>query len=131
MTGVRWVYSLFYIMIGVQTLAILAGLAEKPDFGLSPENAAFQDALTATGFVIPIMGITFSIAGSLMLFRRTAPLGIVLLAPFVVVILFTHLMLNGSPVWGITHAALLAVFAWQFRAAYAPLWGSEVESHNQ
>lgn len=57
-----------------------------------------------------------------MIFNRTAPLGIVLLAPFVVVILFTHLMLNGSSLFGILLASLLGVFAWQFREAYRPMW---------
>lgn len=57
-----------------------------------------------------------------MLFNRTAPLGIVLLAPFIVVILFTHLMLNGNPPFGILLAVLLGLFAWQFRDAYQPMW---------
>ena len=130
LNGIRWIYSLFYIMIGVQTLLVLAGVVAKPDFGMSPENSAFQDALAATGFVVPIMAGSFVVAGMLMLFRQTAPLGIVLLAPFVVVILFTHLMLNGSPVWGVAHAVLLSVFAWEFRTAFASLWSFGAEGND-
>ena len=126
-TATRWLYALFYIMIGIQALAVLAGVTAMPDYGLSPENAAFQNALNQTGFITPIMGLSYVISGSLMLFSRTAPLGIVLLAPFVVVILFTHLMLNGSPAWGMMHAVLLALFAWQHRTAYLPLWNYEIE----
>jgi hypothetical protein len=59
-----------------------------------------------------------------MLFTRTAPMGIVLSTPFVVVILFTHLMLNGSPLFRILMAAIMVLFAWQFRDAYQPMWRS-------
>lgn len=121
-TAIRWVYSLFYIAMGVQALLVLAGLSSKPDFRISLQNAAFQNALEATGFIVPILAMTYLLAGGLMIFKRTAPLGIVLLAPFVLVILLTHLMLNGNPVWGIMHAGLLLLFAWQFRSAYSPLW---------
>lgn len=93
-----------------------------PNFQISPQNAAFQEALKSTGFIVPIMALAYVVSGGLMLFRRTAPLGIVLLAPFVLVILFTHLFLNGRPAWGIMHAAFLVIFAWQFRSAFVPLW---------
>lgn len=121
-TAIRWVYSLFYIAMGVQALLVLAGLSSIPDFRISLQNAAFQNALEATGFIVPILAMTYLLAGGLMIFKRTAPLGIVLLAPCVLVILLTHLMLNGNPVWGIMHAGLLLLFAWQFRSAYSPLW---------
>jgi hypothetical protein len=121
-TGMRWFYALFYITMGVLTFLFLAGLISMPNFEISPQNAVFQEALKSTGFIVPIMALTYVVSGGLMLFRRTAPLGIVLLAPFVLVILFTHLFLNGRPAWGIMHACLLLLFAWQFRSAFVPLW---------
>ncbi len=129
--GIRWIYSIFYILIGLQTLSVLIGFSSKPDFSLSPENAAFQNALDATGFIVPIMAIAYIASGTLMLFRRTAPLGIVILAPLVVVILFTHVMLNGNPIWGVIHASLLLWFAWQFREAYVPLWSQRTDEYNK
>lgn len=51
-----------------------------------------------------------------------ALLGMVLLTPFVVGIFFTHLLLDGSVIWGTAHLALLVLLAWQFRSAYRPLW---------
>ena len=119
---VRYLFAAFYVLIGIQTALALLGIIPMPDFDLSPRNAAFQAALGETGFIVPIMALVFVASGVLMFFQRTAPLGIVLLAPFVVVIFFTHLMLDGSPIWGTTHLALLALFAWQFRSAYRPLW---------
>ena len=99
-----------------------AGVLPKMDYSGSPEIVAFEDAIFSTGFIGPIMAVTYFSSGILMLFNRTAPLGIVLLAPFVLVILFTHLMLNGNPPFGIFIAFLLGVFAWQFRDAYRPMW---------
>ena len=101
---------------------MLAGILPASEFPGSPETKAFTEAIFATGFIGPIMSVTYVVSGILMIYTRTAPLGIVLLAPFIVVILFTHLMLDGSPVFGILLAALLGLFAWQFRDAYKPMW---------
>jgi hypothetical protein len=115
-------YAAFFFLIGAHSLLMLAGILPASEFPGSPETKAFTEAIFATGFIGPIMSVIYVGSGILMIFNRTAPLGIVLLAPFVVVILFTHLMLNGNPVFGILLAALLGLFAWQFREAYQPMW---------
>jgi hypothetical protein len=63
----------------------------------------------------------FVLGGSALLSSRTAPLGIVILAPSVVVIFFYHLLLGGSPAWGTFWAAGLLLLAWRFRDAFAGL----------
>ena len=125
---VRWIYAAFFFLIGAQALLASAGILPASEFPGSPETKAFTNAIFATGFIGPIMSVTYVASGILMLFNRTAPLGIVLLAPFIVVILFTHLMLNGNPPFGILLAALLGIFAWQFREAYQPMWNYHIES---
>ena len=114
-------FNIFFL-IGAHSLLMYAGILPKMDYSGSPEIVAFEEAIFSTGFIGPIMAITYFSSGILMLFNRTAPLGLVLLAPFVVAILFTHLMLNGIPLLGILIAALWALFAWQFRKAYQPMW---------
>jgi len=131
LTITRWIYSLFFFLIGAQALLVSAGILPHSDYPGSPESKAFTDAIFSTGFIGPIMSITYVSSGILMFFKRTAPLGIVLLTPFVVVILFTHLMLNGTPVLGILIASLLGLFAWQFRSAYQPMWNYQKESPNE
>lgn len=123
----RWVYSVFFFLIGAHALLVSAGILPHSEYPGSPESKAFAEAVFSTGFIGPIMSITYVASGILMLFKRTAPLGIVLLVPFVVVILFTHLMLNGNPVFGIILASLLGLFAWQFRKAYQPMWNYQDE----
>ena len=121
-TGIRWIYALFFFAIGAQALLVYAGILPKSEYPSSPESKEFTEAIFATGFIGPIMSITYFVSGILMIFNRTAPLGLVLLAPFIVVILFTHLMLNGSPPFGILMASLWLLFAWRFRSAYQPMW---------
>ena len=81
----RWLYGGYFIytavMIG-RALWIGGKGVQQP----TPEAKAFYDALYATGFLYPLMGITFGIGGLALLLHRTAPLGLVLLAPSVAVI---------------------------------------------
>lgn len=118
----RWIYATFFLLIGAQALLVYAGVLPKSEYPGSPESKEFTEAIFATGFIGPIMSITYFVSGILMIFNRTTPLGLVLLAPFIVVILFTHLMLNGSPAFGILMASLWVVFAWHFRKAYQLMW---------
>jgi hypothetical protein len=68
------------------------------------------------------MGITFGVGGLALILHRTAPLGLVLLAPSVGVIFLFHLMLTGSVVWGTEWALGLVLLAWHYRSAYTALW---------
>jgi hypothetical protein len=128
---IRRIYAIFYVISGILIFSFLACLTPMPELGISAENAAFQSALHATGFVVPIMATCYVASGLLMLFERTAALGIVILGPFVVVILFTHLMLNGRPIWGAGHALMLGIFAWQFRASYSLMWNKPTKKAQQ
>jgi hypothetical protein len=130
LTITRWIYAIFFLLMGAQALLVYAGILPKAEYPGSPEIKDFSNAVFSTGFIGPIMSVTYFSSGILMLFNRTAPLGIVLLTPFVVVILFTHLMLNGNPPLGILVAFLLGVFAWQFRKAYKPMWNYGNQNSN-
>ncbi|MGD8688839.1 MAG: hypothetical protein PVI37_02765 [Gammaproteobacteria bacterium] len=118
----RWLYAGFFLLIGLQSLLVYAGILPRGGYPGSPEMKEFSRAVFSAGFIGPLMTATYICSGVLMLFSRTAPLGLVLLAPFVVAILFAHLMLNGIPALGIAIALLWAVLAWQFRKAYEPMW---------
>lgn len=125
--AVRWLYAAFYIASGVRIAATVLGIAPPPDIASSPESAAFQQALARTGFIMPLLSVTCIAAGIALLFHRSAPLGIVLLAPAIVVIFLTNLLLTDSLIgqgllWGGLHAGVLAALAWHFRAAFPPLW---------
>lgn len=117
----RWLYGGYFIytavMIG-RTLWIGGEGVQQP----TPEAKAFYEALHATGFLYPMMGFTFGAGGLALILDRTAPLGLVLLAPSVGVIFFFHLMLTGRIVWGTEWALGLVLLAWHYRSAFTALW---------
>ncbi|MFT3756847.1 MAG: hypothetical protein QM769_13075 [Pseudoxanthomonas sp.] len=88
-----------------------------------PERAkALTSALTSSGLVDPLIAATCLVGGLLLLFRRTTPLGIAVLAPLVFGIFLFHLFLTGGWAWGSIHLGLLLVLAWLHRSAFKPLW---------
>jgi len=119
---VRWVFGLFYTVMGAVSLTFR--LLDKP-FVTPANNAqeyAFASALTASGFIDPLISATCLVGGLLVLVRRTTPLGLVVLAPLVTVIFLYHLLLSGSPAIGAVQLVLLLALAWVHRGAYRPLW---------
>jgi hypothetical protein len=82
---------------------------------------AFQKALTETHFMDPLLAIACLFGGVALLIRRTAPLGIVILAPVVVVIFLFHLVLTGNWMWGTLNLLWFAGLAWYYRRAFIPL----------
>jgi hypothetical protein len=118
----RWVFALFYLGTGLQILAVGAGWLPMPDLHHTPAGAAFHRAMTATGFLDPAIALSYIIAGTCMLFLRTAPLGLVLLAPLMVVIFLFNLLLSPTWVWGSANLLWLLTLAWHVRSAFTPLW---------
>lgn len=117
----RVIYGAFFAAMGVWALASSVGLATPPG---QPTSTAgnFTQALTDSGFIDPLLGLSFLAGGGLLLFSRTVPLGLVLLAPSVVVILFFHLVLSGQYFWGPFVAAYFLLLVWRYRRGFAPLW---------
>lgn len=54
--------------------------------------------------------------------HRTAPLGIVMLAPVVVVIFLFHVVLTGNWPWGTLNLAWIAGLGWRYRRGFTALW---------
>lgn len=117
----RIAYGGFFIFVGLYGgYSILAGRGNP--FTVEPgPGADFQSALEATGFVVPVMLTCYVLGGAALLSSRTAPLGIVVLAPFVTVIFFYHVLLGGSVLWAVFWAAGLLLLAWRFRDAFRGL----------
>ena len=117
----RLAYAAFFIAVALYSgWSLLSGQGNPFISGDGP-GPRFQQALLETGFMIPLMLIFYFIGGALMLLRRTTPLGLVLLAPFMTVIVFYHLLLHGSAVWALGWFAATALLFWHFRRAFRPL----------
>lgn len=88
-----------------------------------PEPAAtFAGALAASGYMMPLIGLTLLTVGVLLVINRFVPLALVLFAPFIVNSLAFHIFLEHS---GLVPACVFLAFelylAWVYRAAYRPL----------
>jgi hypothetical protein len=120
--ALRLVYGLFFLSTGVWIwLHILTGRFPPP-VQPTAEAAAFMAALSASGFFDPLLGASYLVGGGALLTQRTAPLGLVILAPAVAVILFFDIMLAGQTVWPVSVAAWFGVLVWRYRAGLRPLW---------
>jgi hypothetical protein len=114
-----YAFAIFAICIYAALATYLKGLPP-----LTPSTTAaraFLGALMTTPFFTPLLAVTYLAGASALLFQRTAPLGIVLLAPSMVVIFFFHIFLTGMVLWGVAWAGSLAVLAWGHRDAFAAL----------
>lgn len=128
LTLLRWIYAIFFFLIGARSLLVMAGFLPSSEYPGSPEAKAFAQSVFASGFISPLMSLTYFASGILLVIKRTAPLALVLLAPFIVAILFTHLTFEPNPLFGIFMALLWLIFAWRFRSAFRPMWNYQDKS---
>jgi hypothetical protein len=118
----RWIFGLWYFITGGAWLAghlLGSGVTHHE---VVASAIAFQAALTESRFMDPLLATTCLFGGAALLFRRTSPLGIVVLAPVVVVIFLFHVVLSGNWMWGTLNLVWLASLAWRCRSAFATLW---------
>ncbi len=118
-TLVRVLFGLAFAVFGLDGFLHFMPQPTSPP----PEGAmAFGIALLKSGYMFPLIKGTELAAGLLLLTRRFAPLGLVLLAPVLVNIVAFHLFLAPEGL-GIA-LVLVAVelgLAWAYRAAFRPL----------
>lgn len=95
----------------------------QPETPLPEKAMMFATALAQSGYMLPLIGITFLIVGVLLLANRCVPLALVIFAPFVVNSVAFHLFLEptGLPM-ALVFAALELALAWKYRAAFRSLF---------
>jgi putative oxidoreductase len=105
-----------------------------PELPFTDAGGRYLEALLATGYMFPLIKVVEVAAAVLIVTRRFAPLGVVLVAPVVLNIALYHLVLDPN---GAAIAAILvgceAFLLWTYRAALRPLfapqpsWAPEVQ----
>src|ERR1700744_4250654 len=118
----RWIFGLWYLVTGgTWLLSHVLGRG-----GAHRETAsgaiAFQKALSESHFMDPLVAIACLFGGVALIIRRTAPLGIAMLAPVVVVIFLFHLVLTGNWMWGTLNLVWFTALAWYYKKAFTALW---------
>src|SRR3954466_15704952 len=125
----RCIFGLFYAFTGLAIAAhTLLGVGSPPAQA-TLAAAAFTDALDRSGFIDPLLAITYICGGVALLRARTAPIGIVLLAPAVSVIFCFHLALSGQWIWGPLNMLWLLALAYAYRSSFTPLWNYGTAKH--
>ena len=118
----RWIFGLWYALTGGSWLVTHALRRGTAHHEVTAGAIAFQKALTESNFMDPLLALTCFVGGAALFLRRTTPLGIVMLAPVVVVIFLFHLMLTGNWIWGTLNLVWFAGLAWRCRRAFEALW---------
>lgn len=118
----RTLLGLSFLGAGLFGLAIAGGLLAPPQPPTpQPANAAaFFAAVVKTGYLLPLIKVTETVAGALLLCNRFVPLALAIIAPVIMNILAYHIFLSASPV-GFVFLALEVYLAWTYRVAFRPM----------
>jgi hypothetical protein len=121
----RFLPAVGRVLLGLPLLAFgLLGLFHPvPTPPTLAEGArAFSEALKATGYMMPLIALTQTVAGLLLLVNRFVPLALALLAPFWVNSLAFHICLERSGlIPAVVFVALELALAWSYRRSFAPM----------
>lgn len=108
----RLVFALWYFCVGIVGFA-----TNNASKDTAHAATAFEKALAETGFMNLLLCAACFAGGGALLFRRTAPLGLVILAPLVIIIFFFSLRDNQELLLGRTQFDLAAGSLMAFSAS--------------
>lgn len=94
----------------------------QPPAPTTPSAQLFMQGLGASGFVMPVLGVVFTVSGLCLLANRFVALALLMLAAPVVVIVGYHAVCEGHPLsLGLLVLVVHLVLSWQQRDAFAAL----------
>jgi hypothetical protein len=113
----RLVFAAWYFGVGV--IGFISGNQAKD---IATATTDLERVMAQTGFLDPLLCLCCTAGGAALFLRRSAPLGLVILAPLVIIIFCFHMMITRDYGWGALNLALFLALAWHFRRGFAPLW---------
>ncbi|MEO5668133.1 MAG: DoxX family membrane protein [Bdellovibrionota bacterium] len=120
--GARILLGLIYFIFGLNGLFNFLPMTPPP----MPEAAmAFFGGIMKTGYFMPVLKVTETICGALLLSGFAAPLALVILAPITLQIFLFHSMLTpglGNIVMPLVMAVMHVVAATAYWHLYRPLF---------
>ncbi len=93
-TGARIVLGLIYFVFGAMGLAMQLGLMQMPEPAMPEAAMGFMKGMVGTGYFLPLLKITETVCGFLLLIGLAAPLALVIVAPVTLHILLFHVYLT-------------------------------------
>lgn len=92
--GARIILGLIYGVFGAMGLAMVLGLMTMPQPAMPEKAAAFMTGMMGSGYFLPLLKITETAGGILLLTGIAAPVALVILAPITVHIFLFHAYLT-------------------------------------
>lgn len=92
--GARIILGLIYFVFGLMGLAIALGFMHMPESQMPEAATGFMKGIMGVGYFFPILKITESVCGFLLLIGFAAPLALVILAPVTLHIILFHAVLT-------------------------------------
>ena len=93
-TGARIILGLIYFVFGAMGLAMQLGLMPMPEPAMPEAAMGFMKGMVGTGYFLPLLKITETTCGFLLLTGFAAPLALVIVAPVTLHILLYHVYLT-------------------------------------
>jgi putative oxidoreductase len=92
--GARIVLGLIYFVFGLMGLAMVLGLMKPPEPAMPEAAMKFNEGLFGSGYFLPLLKVTETLGGALLLFGIAAPFALVMLAPITLNIFLFHAVLT-------------------------------------
>ncbi len=120
----RFVLGLPLLVFGLNAFL---NFIPQPKTPMAPGAVAFATALFGTGYMMPLIGVTFLLVGVMLVSNRFVPLALALFAPFMVNSILFHACLErtGLPM-SVVFLALELYLAWSYRSAYRSMLAARV-----
>ena len=109
-------------------ILIFFGLNKFIDFSFMPlpqlpEGANFMSSLSASGYVLPLIGVLEIFIGLLLLFKKWVPFALLVLVPISLNVLLFHLFLDIPRVLpAIIILSINAILIYKYWKSYRPLF---------
>jgi hypothetical protein len=119
----RLIVAAWYFGVGV-----LGFIHNDQANDIAQATTDLERVMAQSGFLNPLLCLCCTFGGAALFFRRTSPLGLVVLGPLVVIIFSFHIFITKDYWWGTLNIGLLLALSWHFRKGLKPLWtyaGSE------
>ena len=121
---VRYLLGLPLLVFG---LNMFFNFIPQPKDPIAPAAMEFAGALYKSGYMMPMIGVTFLLVGLMLVTNRFVPLALALFAPFMVNSVLFHLYLerSGLPM-SLVFLALELYLAWSYRSGYRSMLAARV-----
>ena len=111
------IFACWYFGVGV-----IGFITNSPARDAAEATTSLEKAMAQSLFMNPLLCLCCLAGGGALFFRRTIPLGIVILAPLVTIIFFFHVVITKSFAWGTLNLLWLAALTWRYRHGFDQLW---------